>query len=568
MASARSKLHKREELVTPVIFDNTMPPPPVEAKLMSYPFDEDVVFGYDMLQGVSSEVGFVHQLHAEPGLGVPFNLIDPAQMFTLPKGSRPPLDPADALICSEEFARPASRRNDAITSEPLVDWMFRASHIHLDLYDSVYKHADQMQLAQARATQRAAAAKAMLSRGGMSRAARIDDSFAAVSGEDAAPVHPTNRALQPRRVWDVLPAPQGLWAGNHVLVAFDADPDVAPAGSSAAAAAGPAAASVDSSGAGSTFAAAANSAGAAFGAGAGAGAGSGPGSAAAAGARSKRKRLEGALLRTPAVSRPANVAEGTVRVNYHLPETAADADALAAGTGAAAAAGSGSSSSSTSGSAAPAASAASASALRGVRTYHMVVERADARAGDEQFLLLWDDAGAAVHLVPVRARAQLTRIAAGTSGVAGDAGFDDDAGRLKAAPSRVLVARRPPLPEEEEAALEAAATQAAPERARSLRSDAAARRQARLDAAAAAAQAKAAAVAAAAAAAASLSSPSASAGGAGGGGGSSLAPGSSAGTGGHAGPGGAAAAAGAAGGAAAAAPSAGDGDADSDFDQE
>ena len=104
-------------------------------------------------------------------------------------------------------------------------------------------------------------------------------------------VHPTNKALTPKRTWDLLPATD-VWAVNHVLVTFDADPDAAPAAGAAAAAVA--------------------------------------GAASQSAPASKRARLEGALIRTPAAQdRPLSIAEGTVRVDYLLPDGGGGAAAAA-----------------------------------------------------------------------------------------------------------------------------------------------------------------------------------------------------------------------------------------------
>ncbi len=71
----RSKLHKREDFVCPVRFDNTLPEVPVEPKYIAFPFDEDFLYAYDILNGVSSESAAPRAFHPEPDLGVGINLL-------------------------------------------------------------------------------------------------------------------------------------------------------------------------------------------------------------------------------------------------------------------------------------------------------------------------------------------------------------------------------------------------------------------------------------------------------------------------------------------------------------
>lgn len=199
----RQELHKREDFISAVRFDNTLPPVPLDPKSLEYPFDEDLVTGYDVLNGISSEAGLLHQLHTEPDMGIAVNLIDPAVYMGPPPGERPPLHEADAFITSADFAKPATRKVEAMKEEA-VDWMMRTTYMHLDLYDSVYKHADPTAVAEAALkARRAQLEKAFAG----SRKDRIEASFRAVGGDSGVLVHPTNRGLQPKRVWEVLPDP-------------------------------------------------------------------------------------------------------------------------------------------------------------------------------------------------------------------------------------------------------------------------------------------------------------------------------------------------------------------------
>lgn len=219
----RSRLHKREDFVCPVRFENTLPEVPVEAKNLAYPFDEDILYAYDLLNGVSSESAAPRAFHPEPDLGVGINLIDPLA-YTIPsEKERGKLHPLDAVATSSEFARPAARKVEAVDSSR-VEWLLLSQHLHNDLYDAVYKHGDSVAVQQKDLDRKKAALARMY---GGSREERIAKSFEAC-GPEAVLRHPTNAGLQPVAVWELLPDPD-RWGLPYVAVTFDADPDDATA---------------------------------------------------------------------------------------------------------------------------------------------------------------------------------------------------------------------------------------------------------------------------------------------------------------------------------------------------
>jgi Paf1 len=301
---------------------------------MNFPMDDDLIYAYDLLQGIPSEHEFLHRAGSGvgPDMNVPFTgLSDPLQLFTLPPNLRPPPHPLDAAICSEDAAKPAARAQErAQLEEPMEEWMTRGNFMHLDLHDSVYKHADPEGVRKQRlASQRAVVEAARVRISKLSRTERIEESFAAVA-PDAPVSHPTNRALVPRRAWTVLPASK-VWSLNHILVEFDADPDNRQSAPSA-----------------------------------------------------KRQRLESGLIRTPVqAARAVNVAEQSVLVDYLLPSSKEEETPNA-----------------------------KKQRLEAARRYHMAISKVDNSKSDEQLILLWDDVGGTVSFVPVRARANLTRVPA------------------------------------------------------------------------------------------------------------------------------------------------------------
>jgi hypothetical protein len=408
-----------------------------EGKQAALALDDDLLHAHDALQGVpaAARAGAVHGAAAAARAGAggatagagcgAAGAVAPMVTHDAAEAARaPPPRRADAALADDAQARAAGAAAAAGASggaaagaadEPVVDWMSRGTHMHLDLYDAVYKHADPATIVGLRARGKAAAggaakppppppggaaAAAAAGGGGGALAARIDASFRAVDGSVAVE-HPTNRALKARRSWALLPA-VASWAlaKSCVLVEFDADPDASAAASS------PAAASA--------------------------------GGAPAA----KRARLEAGVLRTAG-------AGGGPHVDYLLP-VSAPAPAPAPG----------------------------GTLLRGVRRYHIAVDALGGEAGEEQVLLLWDDAASTVSFLPLRTRAQLTRVPT-----------DDAASAI----ADVLRTEREPTAEEADAAIEAEAGVTGGARAVELRAIVAARRARRTAAAAEAAAAAAAA---------------------------------------------------------------------------
>jgi hypothetical protein len=288
------------------------------------------------------------------------------------------LDPTDAELIHAKYASALSHRQSAAEVLPDVEWMIRSTYMHLDLFDSVYKHADPHAL-HVRSLQEKKRKLRAQSAQMRSRRERVEDGFRAVSldaavagpgaaGGEEADVsallqHPVKKgAVQPKRIWTLLPD-TAHWHANAIQVAFDSDPY------------------------------------AGFGPRANAGQmGTQAAAAVEAGQYAVRKaRLERALLRTPP-EQPVNLQEGTVMVSYYLP-FASDAVAEEAQAVGAAAPPTGESPASGSG-----------TRLLGVRDYHMVLERAEAGGADEALALLWDDAAATIRFLPLRARGLLTAL--------------------------------------------------------------------------------------------------------------------------------------------------------------
>ena len=411
----------REEFICPIEYDNTLPELPVEAKYMAYPFDEDLLTAYDVLHGVSTELTVPHVLHAEPGLGLRLNMVDPAA-FIAPPASSEMLDPMDEYITSSDFAKPASRtakRDASAAATPNVEWMVRPNLMHLDLYNSVYKHADTAETMKSGAMRAQAAREALLSG---ARRIRIDAGFAAVSGA-AELKHPTNSNLRAERVWQVLPDPDRT-AVHYVHATFDGDPDDTE----------------DRRLRGDPTLT----------------------------ANAKRVRLDHAVIRMP-TDHPVAAREGSVVAQFLLPGPEDVPSLIASSTAAAIDSGAASASSLST-----AASGDPLLHLSAIRDYHLVAEelgnagtsgsrtaaaakpgRNMQRMGGEEYLVLfWDDQNAVVTFAPVRARATMTAIQAHASAASSSSSSSSAAGEAGGSGGVItaVIARRPLLPEEVDAA--------------------------------------------------------------------------------------------------------------------
>lgn len=268
---------RQSNFIAPTEYEVALPELPVDAKHVAFPFDEDVLYAYDVIHGVSSEVGTLHGLHAEFDMGVKINVMD-LEAATPSAPGAVQLDPLDAFICRPEFARPAARKGAAAASsgggagavaaaagDEEFEWMLRPNYMHLDLYDAVYKHAD-ARVTEAEANRKKIAA--LRARYAGPRKERILEGFAQAS---AAPVHPTNPRLKPVCVWSLLPDAERAGIA-YVHVSFDSDPTTAVVTSPLEAAQPPLA---------------------------------------------KRARLSGSVIRTAG---GGGTADGTVTVNYLVPQ--------------------------------------------------------------------------------------------------------------------------------------------------------------------------------------------------------------------------------------------------------
>lgn len=221
-----SKLHKADTFIAPVRFENRLPEIPVEQRYMAFPFDEDVVYAYDVLHGVSSEVAAPRTFHPEPdvGVGAGFGLLDPSMYLCPPAGAA--VHPTDAAICSAEFAAPASVATAVRVDSARVEWLMRSQLIHNDLYDAVYKHSDSTAAAAAQLERRG---RVFLEAEKVKRPQRVDATFAAAAALDATIArgelrHPHAPTARVSRVWTLLP--ETMAAGVPLIeVAFDGDPD-------------------------------------------------------------------------------------------------------------------------------------------------------------------------------------------------------------------------------------------------------------------------------------------------------------------------------------------------------
>lgn len=216
------KIIHADSLVAPLQYENVLPELPIDQKYMVYPFEEEMVYAYDILNGVSGENIEPREYHAEPDLGYGINLID-YTTYTIPEGEPAVLDPIDAEICSDEFAGPALHGSNAIDLSK-VEWMMLSTQLYHDPYENVYKHtsASAMEAMHQEEKQR----KQKKAKGAMPLVERIAKSFDFVS-PDAPLVHPINKNLTPVRAWDVYVDSERI-GGSYSTVSFDTNPSDHP----------------------------------------------------------------------------------------------------------------------------------------------------------------------------------------------------------------------------------------------------------------------------------------------------------------------------------------------------
>lgn len=188
----KSAAARAQEFVGRITYGNTLPPVPLDPKLLKYPFDSLRLVKY---QPTSLEATYQRAIHTEPDLGVHIDLLDPRA--AAPPVPTPPLAPEDERLLHPAAAgannvKAAKRRAD----RPSVPWLQKTKYISSQVSMEIPRprtDVHERRRGEFQEDQQANSKEAQVE--------LIDRSFEAAK----KPVHPTNPALRPVQVLPVFP---------------------------------------------------------------------------------------------------------------------------------------------------------------------------------------------------------------------------------------------------------------------------------------------------------------------------------------------------------------------------
>ncbi|PIN08057.1 putative RNA polymerase II regulator [Handroanthus impetiginosus] len=213
-----NRLKKPTTFLCKLKFRNELPDPSAKMKLLPLKRDPD---RYCKYQITSLEKNWKPQLHVEPDLGIPLDLLD-LSVYNPPKGERIPLDPEDEeLLRDDDCVTPV--KNDGIKrkerpTDKGVSWLVKTQYISPLSMDSTKQSLSEKQARELRESR-----DRQLLENLNSRERKIQDIMASFEACKSKPVHATNKHLQPRRVLPLFPD-FDRFDDQYVVANFDSAP--------------------------------------------------------------------------------------------------------------------------------------------------------------------------------------------------------------------------------------------------------------------------------------------------------------------------------------------------------
>ncbi|KAL3735912.1 hypothetical protein ACJRO7_024954 [Eucalyptus globulus] len=213
-----NRLKKPTTFLCKLKFRNELPDPSAQPKLMAFKKDKDRFAKYTI---TSLEKSWKPELHVEPDLGIPLDLLD-LNIYN-PPSIRKPLDPEDEeLLRDDDVVTPIKkdgiRRKERPTDKG-VSWLVKTQYISPLSLDSAKQSLTEKQAKELREM-----------RGGRNildnlndRERRIKEIEASFEAAKSAPVHATNKNLYPVEVLPLLPD-FDRYDDQFILASFDNDP--------------------------------------------------------------------------------------------------------------------------------------------------------------------------------------------------------------------------------------------------------------------------------------------------------------------------------------------------------
>lgn len=208
-AKRRALLGKQSEFLATLEFRNALPDIPFDTKFVKYPHEPERLIKY---KPNTLEMDYTYEIHEEPNLGLPIDLIDPAK-YEAPVEPEP-LEVGDeqVLMMKEEHVGKTGRSK----ARPTVSWLRRTEYMGNDLYDAVHKFKSEAEIQSAL---REGTENALAEVVSITLEDRAEASFRDINDPKVL-VHPFNKKKKIAKVWDVFPD-QVLSANKYAILSYD-----------------------------------------------------------------------------------------------------------------------------------------------------------------------------------------------------------------------------------------------------------------------------------------------------------------------------------------------------------
>ncbi|KAG7400268.1 hypothetical protein PHYBOEH_006405 [Phytophthora boehmeriae] len=208
-AKRRALLGKQSEFLATLEFRNALPDIPFDTKFVQYPHEPERLIKY---KPNSLEMDYTYEIHEEPNLGLPIDLIDPAK-YEAPEEPEP-LEVGDeqVLMMKEEHVGKTGRSK----ARPTVSWLRRTEYMGNDLYDAVHKFKSEAEIQSAL---REGTENALAEVVSITLEDRAEASFRDINDPKLL-VHPFNKKKKIAKSWDVFPD-QVLSANKYAILSYD-----------------------------------------------------------------------------------------------------------------------------------------------------------------------------------------------------------------------------------------------------------------------------------------------------------------------------------------------------------
>lgn len=213
-----NRLKKPTTFLCKLKFRNELPDPSAKMKLLSLKRDPD---RYCKYQITSLEKNWKPQLHVEPDLGIPLDLLD-LSIYNPPKGERIPLDPEDEdLLRDDDPITPIKSDGIKKKERPTdkgVSWLVKTQYISPLSVESSKQSLTEKQAKELRESR-----GRILLENLNSRERKVQDILSSFEASKSKPVHAVNRHLKPRRILPLLPE-FDRYDDHFVVATFDSAP--------------------------------------------------------------------------------------------------------------------------------------------------------------------------------------------------------------------------------------------------------------------------------------------------------------------------------------------------------